>query len=133
MSFSSCNAVSLIYDTRNEHTLTWVQTVGEMSTLFPIPGAFIELAGRFVDPALAFSVGYNYWYLWVTNIAGVFFFFNFILFLIDMLSIANSSIGDFNASSVCSFKEVYILVPANLVERLSWVIGPQQYLHMDGF
>lgn len=56
-------------------TLTRVHTVGEMSTLFPIPGAFIELAGRFVDPALAFSVGYNYWYLWVTNIAGLFFLF----------------------------------------------------------
>ena len=71
-----------------------------MSTLFPIPGAFIEFAGRFVDPALAFSVGYNYWYLWVTNIAGGIFF----AFLIEMFSIANSSIGDFNASSVCSFK-----------------------------
>ncbi|KUL84700.1 hypothetical protein ZTR_07611 [Talaromyces verruculosus] len=49
-----------------------MQCLGELSTLFPIPGAFIELAGRFVDPALVFSVGYNYWYLWVTNIAGDF-------------------------------------------------------------
>lgn len=46
-----------------------MQSLGEMSTLFPIQGAFIELAGRFVDPALAFSLGVNYWYLWVTNIA----------------------------------------------------------------
>lgn len=61
-------------------TLTWVPTVGEMSTLFPIPGAFIELAGRFVDPALAFSVGYNYWYLWVTNIAGLFYFSSILFF-----------------------------------------------------
>lgn len=91
MSFSSCNAVSLVYGTRKRsHTLTWVQTVGEMSTLFPIPGAFIELAGRFVDPSLAFSVGYNYWYLWVTNIAGV-FVFSFNIFLIEMFSKANSS------------------------------------------
>lgn len=59
--------------------------MGEMSTLFPISGAFIELAGRFVDPALAFSVGYNYWYLWVTNIAGLSFFFRlFILLLIEI-------------------------------------------------
>ncbi|KAH8886267.1 amino acid permease [Thozetella sp. PMI_491] len=49
-----------------------MQCLGEMSTLYPIPGGFIELAGRFVDPALAFSVGYNYWYLWVTNVAGDF-------------------------------------------------------------
>ncbi|KAI1416490.1 amino acid permease/ SLC12A domain-containing protein [Hypoxylon sp. FL1857] len=46
-----------------------MQSLGEMSTLFPVQGAFIELAGRFVDPALAFSLGVNYWYLWVTNIA----------------------------------------------------------------
>ncbi|KAI1380421.1 amino acid permease [Hypoxylon crocopeplum] len=46
-----------------------MQSVGEMSTLFPIQGAFIELAGRFVDPALAFSLGVNYFYLWVSSIA----------------------------------------------------------------
>ncbi|KAI1387525.1 amino acid permease/ SLC12A domain-containing protein [Hypoxylon trugodes] len=46
-----------------------MQSLGEMSTLFPVQGAFIELAGRFVDPALSFSLGVNYWYLWVTNIA----------------------------------------------------------------
>lgn len=49
-----------------------MQCLGEMSTLFPIQGAFIELAGRFVDPALAFSLGWNYFYLWITNVAGDF-------------------------------------------------------------
>ncbi|KAG6360878.1 hypothetical protein INS49_011945 [Diaporthe citri] len=49
-----------------------MQSLGEMSTLFPIQGAFIELAGRFVDPSLAFSLGWNYFYLWVTNVAGDF-------------------------------------------------------------
>ncbi|KAK5164762.1 uncharacterized protein LTR77_009425 [Saxophila tyrrhenica] len=49
-----------------------MQCLGEMSTLFPIQGAFIELAGRFVDPALAFSMGWNYFYLWVTNVANDF-------------------------------------------------------------
>lgn len=47
-----------------------MQSLGEMSTLFPIQGAFVEHAGRFVDPALAFAIGWNYWYLWVTNLAG---------------------------------------------------------------
>lgn len=37
-----------------------MQCLGEMSTLFPVQGAFIELAGRFVDEALAFSLGWNY-------------------------------------------------------------------------
>ncbi|KUI72436.1 hypothetical protein VM1G_07615 [Cytospora mali] len=49
-----------------------MQCLGEMSTLFPIQGAFIELAGRFVDPSLAFSLGWNYFYLWITNVAGDF-------------------------------------------------------------
>ncbi|KAI0199753.1 amino acid permease/ SLC12A domain-containing protein [Astrocystis sublimbata] len=46
-----------------------MQSLGEMATLFPVQGAFIELAGRFVDPAVGFSLGWNYWYTWVTNIA----------------------------------------------------------------
>ncbi|KAH8657933.1 amino acid permease [Xylariales sp. PMI_506] len=49
-----------------------MQCLGEMSTLFPIQGAFIELSGRFVDPSLAFSLGWNYFYLWITNVAGDF-------------------------------------------------------------
>ncbi|KAI0872155.1 amino acid permease/ SLC12A domain-containing protein [Hypoxylon argillaceum] len=46
-----------------------MQSLGEMATLFPVQGAFIELAGRFIDPAIGFSLGWNYWYQWVTNIA----------------------------------------------------------------
>ncbi|KAI1118301.1 amino acid permease/ SLC12A domain-containing protein [Nemania sp. NC0429] len=46
-----------------------MQSLGEMSTLFPVQGAFIELAGRFIDPAFGFSLGWNYWYQWVTNLA----------------------------------------------------------------
>lgn len=49
-----------------------MQCLGEMSTLFPVQGAFIELAGRFVDPSLGFSLGWNYFYLWVTNVASDF-------------------------------------------------------------
>jgi amino acid transporter len=51
-----------------------MQCLGEMSTLFPVQGAFIELAGRFVDESLAFSLGWNYFYLWVTNVAGMYVF-----------------------------------------------------------
>lgn len=49
-----------------------MQCIGEMSTLFPVQGAFLELAGRFGDESLAFSLGWNYWYLWVCNVAGDF-------------------------------------------------------------
>lgn len=49
-----------------------MQCLGEMSTLFPVQGAFVSLAGRFADESLAFSLGWNYWYLWVCNVAGDF-------------------------------------------------------------
>lgn len=42
------------------------QALGEMATLFPSTGAFNEFAGRFVDPALSFALGWNYWYMWVS-------------------------------------------------------------------
>lgn len=43
------------------------QSLGEMATLFPSTGAFNEFAGRFVDPALSFALGWNYWYMWVST------------------------------------------------------------------
>ncbi|EGF98367.1 uncharacterized protein MELLADRAFT_51018 [Melampsora larici-populina 98AG31] len=36
--------------------------LGEMVTMFPVSGAFTHYATRFVDPALGFAVGFNYWY-----------------------------------------------------------------------
>lgn len=35
-----------------------------MTTLFPVSGSFTHYASRFVDPALGFTQGFNYWYLW---------------------------------------------------------------------
>ena len=45
------------------------QSLGEMATLYPTTGAFNEFAGRFVDPALSFALGWNYWYMWGTILA----------------------------------------------------------------
>ena len=39
-------------------------SLGEMISFLPIPGGHIRLAARFVDPALAFCMGWNYWYNW---------------------------------------------------------------------
>ncbi|KAA8904672.1 amino acid permease [Sphaerosporella brunnea] len=46
-----------------------MQSLGEMATLIPISGSFTEYAERCVDPALAFALGWAYWYLWVTVLA----------------------------------------------------------------
>ncbi|EPE09347.1 amino acid permease [Ophiostoma piceae UAMH 11346] len=45
------------------------QSLGEMATLYPTTGSFNEFAGRFVDPALSFALGINYWYMWGTILA----------------------------------------------------------------
>jgi len=36
--------------------------LGEMATLFPVSGSFTHYATRWLDPALGFALGYNYWY-----------------------------------------------------------------------
>ncbi|KAK0549991.1 hypothetical protein OC846_002608 [Tilletia horrida] len=38
--------------------------LGEMISYLPIPGGHIKLAERFVDPALGFAMGWNYFYNW---------------------------------------------------------------------
>lgn len=39
-------------------------SLGEMVSFLPIPGGHIKLAERFVDPAMSFAMGWNYWYNW---------------------------------------------------------------------
>ncbi|AIF51195.1 amino acid permease [Pelosinus sp. UFO1] len=44
-------------------------SLGEMATYLPVPGSFGTYAARFVDPALGFAIGWNYWLNWATCIA----------------------------------------------------------------
>ncbi|KAJ5852760.1 uncharacterized protein N7529_012145 [Penicillium soppii] len=39
-----------------------INSMGEMSTWLPLPGAVPVYASRFVDEALGFTLGWNYWY-----------------------------------------------------------------------
>jgi yeast amino acid transporter len=39
-----------------------MQCLGEMATWLPLPGAIPQYCARYVDPALGFAVGWNYWY-----------------------------------------------------------------------
>ncbi|ORX59810.1 hypothetical protein DM01DRAFT_1381319 [Hesseltinella vesiculosa] len=45
-----------------------VMSLGEMSAYMPIPGAFNSFGSRFVDPALGFTLGWNYWAQWALSI-----------------------------------------------------------------
>ncbi|KAJ4518747.1 General amino acid permease AGP3 [Exophiala dermatitidis] len=46
-----------------------MQSLGELTTLYPSGGAFTSLADRFVDPAFACAVGWNYFVIWVAVLA----------------------------------------------------------------
>ncbi|KAI8331659.1 amino acid permease/ SLC12A domain-containing protein [Chlamydoabsidia padenii] len=43
--------------------------MGEMATFLPVSGSFNHYATRFVDPALGFALGWNYWFSWSVTIA----------------------------------------------------------------
>lgn len=44
-------------------------SLGEMATYLPVSGSFSTYASRFIDPALGFALGWNYWYSWAITIA----------------------------------------------------------------
>ncbi len=54
-----------------------IQSLGEMCSLLPVPGSFNHLAGRFVDSALEFTLGWNYWLQWSVSLRMFFFLFFF--------------------------------------------------------
>ncbi|WP_368487443.1 amino acid permease [Clostridium sp. BJN0013] len=43
--------------------------LGEMATYMPVSGSFGVYATKFVDPALGFALGWNYWYNWAITVA----------------------------------------------------------------
>lgn len=44
-------------------------SLGEMAAFMPNSGSFSTYATKFVDPALGFALGWNYWYNWAITIA----------------------------------------------------------------
>ncbi|ODQ63775.1 hypothetical protein NADFUDRAFT_84363 [Nadsonia fulvescens var. elongata DSM 6958] len=46
-----------------------MQSLGELTTLYPTGGAFVRLASRFADRGLGFAVGWNYFIIWVAVLA----------------------------------------------------------------
>ena len=45
-----------------------VSSLGEMATLIPISGSFNTYASRFIEPALGFTMGWNYWLSWAIGL-----------------------------------------------------------------
>ncbi|KRL96907.1 amino acid permease [Liquorilactobacillus satsumensis] len=44
-------------------------SLGEMATYLPVTGSFATYSSRFVDPALGFAMGWNYWFNWAITLA----------------------------------------------------------------
>jgi lysine-specific permease len=44
-------------------------SLAEMAAYMPVTGSFSTYATKFVDPALGFALGWNYWYNWAITIA----------------------------------------------------------------
>lgn len=44
-------------------------SLGEMATYMPLTGSFSAYSTKFVDPALGFAMGWNYWFNWAITIA----------------------------------------------------------------
>ncbi|WP_050614874.1 amino acid permease [Bacillus testis] len=44
-------------------------SLAEMATHMPVSGSFSTYATKFVDPALGFALGWNYWFSWAVTIA----------------------------------------------------------------
>jgi amino acid transporter len=51
-----------MYSSTDSVPISQMVALGEMTTLYPVNGAFVHYASRFVDPALGFALGWNYWY-----------------------------------------------------------------------
>ncbi|KFX99548.1 hypothetical protein O988_03783 [Pseudogymnoascus sp. VKM F-3808] len=52
----------LAYAITGANLFAVINSMGEMATWLPLPGAAPIFASRFVDPALGFTLGWNYWY-----------------------------------------------------------------------
>lgn len=44
-------------------------SLGEMATNLPVSGSFSTYATKYVDPAMGFAMGWNYWFNWAITVA----------------------------------------------------------------
>ncbi|KAI9833356.1 MAG: hypothetical protein M1819_003751 [Sarea resinae] len=52
-------------------TIVWAvnQSIGELAVLYPVPSAFVRWTGMFVDPSMAFALGWAYWFSYPITLA----------------------------------------------------------------
>lgn len=45
-------------------------SIGEMAVMYPLPSAFVQWTGKFVDPAAAFALGWAYYFSFAVSTLG---------------------------------------------------------------
>jgi lysine-specific permease len=46
-----------------------MMSLGEMAAFMPTSGSFYSYSAEFIDPALGYAMGFNYWYSWAITVA----------------------------------------------------------------
>ena len=44
-------------------------SLGEMATYMPVSGSFAAYSTKYIDPAMGFAMGWNYWFNWAITLA----------------------------------------------------------------
>ncbi|KIK98792.1 hypothetical protein PAXRUDRAFT_636532 [Paxillus rubicundulus Ve08.2h10] len=76
--------------------LSVMVSLGEMIAYLPIPGGHIKLAERFVDPAMSFAMGWNYWYNWTVVAPGDYL----LLFILFPIHLTGPSPAELSAAAI---------------------------------
>ncbi|KAG1738782.1 amino acid permease/ SLC12A domain-containing protein [Suillus lakei] len=105
-----------------------VISLGEMSAMFPVSGAFSTFGSRFVSPALGFTLGWNYWFQWQVTL-----FFNPIVYACNVSryteKIADRTFNQYWAPQVQAWEwALVIIVPVFLLQLIHVrVYGESEY------
>ncbi|KAI1341683.1 amino acid permease/ SLC12A domain-containing protein [Xylariaceae sp. FL0016] len=65
LKYAGPGGIAVAYTLQSFIVWTLYMSIGEMTTYRPVHGGFIRQAVEYVDPALGFAEGVNYWFTWV--------------------------------------------------------------------
>ena len=89
-----------------------ITSLGEMATFMPISGSFSSYATKFIDPALGFALGWNYWYnlaitiaaemvagslvmkFWFPNIPAIYWSLLFLIIIVGLNFLSSKAYGE---------------------------------------
>ncbi|KAG1736432.1 amino acid permease/ SLC12A domain-containing protein [Suillus paluster] len=105
-----------------------VISLGEMSAMFPVSGAFSVFGTRFVSPALGFTLGWNYWFQCELTAAAIILQASWLIFTCTE-NIADRTFHQYWAPQVQAWEwALAIIVPVFLLQLIHVrVYGESEY------